>query len=925
MPHKSVRTTALSIFLVSLFVSGCERVDPNAAIARAEQAIGARDYRTAVIELKSLLKDDVANARARWLLSEVYLAVEDGASAEKELERARSLGVGEEAILPALAQAFWLQEESDRILALPLAVGLSEYARDQMRAYRALAQLSNQRLDAAIEELEQITRDGQTLPSARLARVRLMLAQEGLDVALPAVEALTSDNPDFATAWSELGDIYGKKRQFSDAESAYSRAVELRLNPLTDRLKRGFARVEQEQWEGALADAEFVAEAAPDLALGHYLAGLVKFRQQKLTQAQDSLERALDLDPRHFETVFLLATVDARLGNTNRSKQLAEQAVALRPSSVRARKLATIWYLRDDKGGDAEAMIRPLVRAQPDDLEAKEYLAASLMRQGKSDEAVVLLQQIAERDPSSSSAKLKVGLGLLSAGNADAGIAVLNDARAVAPEDPLINASLVGGYLRQKNVPAAMQAARDFHEARPNDPLAHNLLAASHLAMGQKAQAVTNYERALELDPANLKARQMLTSIALADRNFDRALASAKTGLAEHADDLQLLLLQAEVGRLVKDEELNRRSLQRAIDAHPEESVPRGLMARQLLDANEPEKALAVVSRLSNTKDFGVLLARAEANHRLNRLNDSKRDLETLVRLRPESLEFQSQLARTYEALEDWANLERTLNRILVLAPDEEWAALARAQLEILSGNPAKARTLLVSKGLQPENNVARLTIWTALARSEKSYDDEAHYAKQLLEIQPTTRHAILLTNAHQRSGTLQDAERVLVGWLAKHPKDLTAHVELANLYKRMGATDESVEQLRRIESLDEENLFALNNLAWDLREKSPVEAMSFAERALKVAPDEPAVVDTFAAVATENQDYPTALRAIDRAIDRGLQTGGLRLRRAEILYAMGDKEGAIEELEALVASAPRPSVQERAKKKLAKLSRSQL
>ena len=911
------RLTLVVLAAALLFV-GCDRTDPQALVARAEQALLNKDYRAAVLDLKSVLQKEPENTRARWLLAETYLAVEDGASAQKELEWTRARGVEDDAAVPLLAQALWLQNQYDAVLALPKDGVRSPASLADLGAFRALARIGQGMLEEARVELVPALAGGVATRYARFAEARLAAAEGARDNALALVEQLTNVEPSYADAWSLRGDLLGAKRDYAEAESAYTKAMESRRGALMDRAKRGFARVALENWGGAAEDAATLQKAAPNFQLGHYLAGLTAVRQGDFEQAREALERAYELAPRHLQSVFLLAAVEARQGNDNRARQLAEQAVALQPGFIPARKLMASWYLRDRKGREAEEMVRPIVQAKPDDVQAGNMLAAALIAQRKGEEAATLLQAIAEQQPNSPLAQLRAGLGLLSSGNVDAGVAALERAAAATPDDPSLNAALVAGLLQQRETETAVARARDYLARNSDSPAAMNLVAAAQLAAGDHTAAKAAYEHTLANDPGNLKALQMLATLALADKAHDQALARMREGLEAHPDDLQLLLLQAAAARAAGNTDLNRSTLQHAVEAHPEQLGPKALLARQLLDDGQAEQALALLSRVNAGTHSGVLAARAEAYYRLSRLDEAKRDLEALAALLPDSVELQAQLARTYEALDDRAGLERTLNRMLALAPTDPRVALAKARFAIVSGRPAEARALLDAEILAGREDLSVLTTRVALTRAEGDRAAEVTYARQLFTAQPSSLHAVMLSRALQRSGAADESEQGLSGWLADHPRDVGVLAELANLHIGRGEVDASVSYLRQIVATDPNNLYALNNLAWYLRQISIIEARSFAEQAIALAPNEPTIVDTYAAVLAEARDYASALRALDQAIDRGRDVDALRLRRAETLHQSGEQTAAINELKRVLDAAPPPAVKTRAEKLLA-------
>jgi tetratricopeptide (TPR) repeat protein len=227
---------------------------------------------------------------------------------------------------------------------------------------------------------------------------------------------------------------------------------------------------------------------------------------------------------------------------------------------------------------------------------------------------------------------------------------------------------------------------------------------------------------------------------------------------------------------------------------------------------------------------------------------------------------------------------------------------------------------MLESKGLEPDDNPSVLEVWMALARSEKDLPSEIAHARRLFELQPSTYRVLQLSRAQQRAGARDEAERGLRDWLGEHPDDVAILVDLANFYIGAGEIDKAIEQLRHVISLNTNNLFALNNLAWFLRKTSPREAHRFAQQAIEIAPNEPNIVDTYAAVLSEQAEYDQALRVLVLAIDRGGNVAGLRLRRAEVLRLKGDLDGAVQELETLIETKPVPAVRALAEKQLAEL-----
>src|SRR3954447_20445612 len=84
-------------------------------LAKADLQKG--DVRAAGIELRSLVRNEPANAEAHAMLSQVQLAQGDPVAAEKEIKRAGELGWNETAVHAILAQAYFAQNKWSEIAA----------------------------------------------------------------------------------------------------------------------------------------------------------------------------------------------------------------------------------------------------------------------------------------------------------------------------------------------------------------------------------------------------------------------------------------------------------------------------------------------------------------------------------------------------------------------------------------------------------------------------------------------------------------------------------------------------------------------------------------------------------------------------------------------------------------------------------------
>jgi len=182
-------------------------------------------------------------------------------------------------------------------------------------------------------------------------------------------------------------------------------------------------------------------------------------------------------------------------------------------------------------------------------------------------------------------------------------------------------------------------------------------------------------------------------------------------------------------------------------------------------------------------------------------------------------------------------------------------------------------------------------------AEAARSGDKDAaiSFARRAYNIQPHTGTVLALGNYQQRMGEQQAATDTYRQWLQEHPGDVRVLMQQAN--NSMTAGQDAVEQYRHVLTLESDNVVALNNLAWLLRERAPEESLDYARRASQLQPDNAAVLDTLAVVEYLNGNLEVASRSIQRALEATPGQPSMLYHSAMIDAARGETESAKETL----------------------------
>jgi tetratricopeptide (TPR) repeat protein len=135
----------------------------------------------------------------------------------------------------------------------------------------------------------------------------------------------------------------------------------------------------------------------------------------------------------------------------------------------------------------------------------------------------------------------------------------------------------------------------------------------------------------------------------------------------------------------------------------------------------------------------------------------------------------------------------------------------------------------------------------------------------------------------HGRLGQAAEAEQFAQRWMAEHPQDAVFPFYLADraLAEKDLATAEA--RYRKVIELQPNNALALNNVAWLLVQQAKPGAVEFAEKANKLLPGRPPLMDTLATALAAEKQLPRALELQKQAVEKRARRRVLRMNLAKL------------------------------------------
>jgi putative PEP-CTERM system TPR-repeat lipoprotein len=864
----------------------------------------AGDLKGATIELKNALQAAPDNAEARFLLGQTYFTAGNFQSAEKELSKARGLGIKNEALLPLLARTLIALHQPQRVLdEIKEIDGATAENNAAILALRAQAQIILKNTAAAEQNMAAADARFPDHPETLIARANLAFAQGQKANALSLVEKALTKAGQRADLWILKGYLLRSAGQRDEALTAYAKALNFEPENIPARLASAELHLEASALDKAEADIKQLRKQAPANPIGPYLEAMLDFRHAKYVQADEKLQGVLRVAPDMLRAHLLSGAVNLALGKREEAKSHLNRVLAAAPEHPLARKLMAAT-LADMGDVDQAKKILSGFDAAGDDPILHALKGEIALHQGDYGEARKQLENMGANTPQNAKYFTDLAASRMGSGDEGGAVQALTKAAELDTQSTTPDILLVLAHLKEKRFDEAMKVVDKLTKEHPNDPLNDNLRGAIYLAQQNKTQARTSFTKALQTNPGYFPAASNLAALDMADKDIKAARGRFEQILKHAPKESRAWLALAAFDARDKNEAAYLHDLEQGKQASGKNAQVHQLLIRYWLDKKDAGKALAAAQEAltaTGRSDFQEYIGMALAlqGDNVSALASFKHWAET----NPKNPLAHFRVAQAQIAAKDNNAALAALDKALALRADFAEASASKALLLGQMGRPAEA--IKIARGLQtrfPKAAAGYLTEAEILFGDKKFLDAGKLFAKAAEltgQGQPLTR----AYQAYAAAGKAAEGEKLLGQWLTAHPNDLMVRHTLAQAQLDNKRLHESAENYRILARANPRDLRALNNLSWILGELKDPGAVPAAEQAYKLAPDNPSVLDTYAWQLNLNGQSARALPLLNAALKSQPANAEIRWHMAATLARSGNKIDAIAELDRLLAS----------------------
>jgi|AntRauTorckE6833_2_1112554.scaffolds.fasta_scaffold51941_1 tetratricopeptide (TPR) repeat protein len=162
--------------------------------------------------------------------------------------------------------------------------------------------------------------------------------------------------------------------------------------------EQGIARLQEEDYDGALNAARELQELEEDTADGYHLEALVYQYQFDWEKSIEALDKAIDCAPYDADLFNIRGFAHLSLGDFKKANTDFEEAINLEDLEAAHRNIVLMHILQDDSEAGIEYLVKRL-QHDPEHIENWIFMGDLMMKAGLEDKAKTYYEEAKKLDP----------------------------------------------------------------------------------------------------------------------------------------------------------------------------------------------------------------------------------------------------------------------------------------------------------------------------------------------------------------------------------------------------------------------------------------------------------------------------------------------------------------------------------------------
>lgn len=855
-----------------LFVSVISCSDPKSndeLLKEVEAQMLISNSSEAVINLKNIIKQEPGNSKARFLLGKIYLDNNKLKGAEKELKRSLSTNPENKGALLSLAKTqLNLGQYEDAVKTLLNKEFINEEDKVKAHLMNGQAYLSLNEIDMAKDSISKANELNNNSQHSMFGSALISAYEKNSEDALALIEKILELNSNYKEAILLKGSIHSNQGEYLKAADDYLSYYNKNTDSFGIRamIAENYMRAEKSLLAKPHIDEMMKINENHPTAL--VLAAQLKFSEKDFEGSRLLANKALQA------TNNILAQIISGLSsfylkNYEQSYYQLNVIADNLPANHQVHKILAVLQVKLGYTDEFNDNINKLEGLSSKDAGLFSNLGMEYAKEGNAESAQKMLNKASFLAPDNAAIKAQLGMIKLFNQN-DSGVNELKEAIVIDPNFKMANVALAMNYLKNGNKDDAKNIADEWILSNPNNASAMLLRGNIAMKSGDTEEAIDYFKKASEIDPKNLISLFSLAMIYTSNNEYEESdiyLDKLFSINLEYPLAYQLAVTNSI--KLNNELELKKK-LFGYIGNNQKAIWPRIMIAKKLSQDNENNKALIILNQLNDYESLPDIYFKTliEIMH-VNKESDEADSVYTKwQRSQPKN-------PMAYLAHIDYLDTKKNYDKALLVTQNalskshfkDEFKLLALESYYLMSGGRFESAANKIDKLVEknPEHHFA-LRIKGQLSFAQKKYPDAIKYLSKSFAIKKEKRTALNLIASYRFNRENSKAIDFLVNELKNDDKNITYKKILAELHISK-SPNKAIKLYEDIVAFQKNDAVIYNNLAWLYYESNKLEkALSYAQKANKITPNNPQILDTLGLVLIKKNKIQDAILKLNQA-----------------------------------------------------------
>lgn len=876
----------LSALTLCLSLAGCLDKTAEEHFSNAQQAIKINDNNKAIIELKNAITKSPEAAKYRQLLGELSFNQGSFASAEKELEKAKTLGIQSNDLINQLVQAHFFNNTYAAVIKLN-----TQHPTDTTQYYSALVDIQDNKVEQAKQTLQQLTKS--TSVFSHLAKAQLNILSDELSSAFQLATKAVKENPNNLAALLLQGNLGLKIKQPEISIDAFNQVAQAYENYFPFQLYLALAYAENNEFEKAQPLVSNLMKSRPNSSFLNQLQGQIDFSKSDFDNAKLHAEKAIQGNIDNTFNRLIAGYSSYQLKKYEQAYEHLKTIEKQIPNEHIAKRILVDLQLKLGYENDALDSLNNLDNPSSTDVSLFTQASNYLLESGDKQAAESMLESAINLETDNPTEVAKQGILQLQLNQIPQGLDTLKKALEIKPNLELAKIGLAAAYMAKQDYIAALELAKEWQDSSEQQVVAQGWLLQSSVETNQNnhSAAKKSLKNALEAAPDNMTAMYRLGAYAFNEKDYENAYKYFTNTLdqsSNHTGSMRALLVltkqQPQYVEKVENFFTNKTNIKKA-------EATSQLSLIYLYGAHKQyDKALNLINQIktSNSDIKGIDILSGDIYLKQKQLDKAIGAYRSVYQLNPQSSRVEQKLLRVYEISGRHQDALNLIRNKLDTQPNNENLQLLQAYYNSLAGSQINNSEL---NRLKQIPNIEQSWVYhktlANLAWGQKKMQDASLHYKKAYELNPSEQNIIQWSRAEAIANSVESTIKVL----ESYPNLKSSHavsLYLANAYLNVQQSQNAYQLYQEINQSFSKNALVLNNLAFlALKLKRNNEALNYAKQAHKMAPENPAVLDTYATALAANNQTEKSLAIYDKALQYSPGNAEISINKAKTLISL--------------------------------------